>query len=65
MKMSVNLGSSNTGRRSKVKEAVEFKPRKRRLAKVRDFITKYVSVEEDAIFKDPDWPHLWDHKRDK
>ena len=31
--------------------------------KIWNAITKYVKFEEDAIFKDPDWPHLWDHKR--
>jgi hypothetical protein len=22
-------------------------------------ITKYISYDKDAIFKDPKWPHLW------
>ena len=22
-------------------------------------ITKYVKYDKDAIFKDPNWPHLW------
>jgi len=22
-------------------------------------ITKYVTYDKDAIFKDPNWPHLW------
>ncbi len=26
-------------------------------------ITKYVTVDKDGIFADPDWPHLWDHKK--
>ena len=26
-------------------------------------ISKYVTIDKDGIFKDPDWPHLWDHKR--
>ena len=25
-------------------------------------ISKYVTIEKDAIFNDPDWPHLWDKK---
>ena len=25
--------------------------------------TSHIKIEKDAIFKDPDWPHLWDHKR--
>ena len=33
------------------------------LAKFRGRLSKYVTVDKDAIFKDPDWPHLWDHKR--
>jgi hypothetical protein len=26
---------------------------------IRDSITKYVTWDKDAIFKDPNWPHLW------
>ncbi len=26
-------------------------------------LSKYVTFDEDGIFADPDWPHLWDHKR--
>lgn len=29
------------------------------LKKMRDMITKYVTYDKDAIFKDPNWPHLW------
>lgn len=25
-------------------------------------IGKYVTVDRDAIFKDPNWPHLWDKR---
>jgi len=32
-------------------------------ARLRGWISKYVTVDKDAIFKDPDWPHLWDHKK--
>ena len=27
--------------------------------KIRYTITKYVTYDKDAIFKDPNWPHLW------
>lgn len=27
--------------------------------RIRDMITKYVTYDKDAIFKDPNWPHLW------
>ena len=27
--------------------------------KVSDKISKYISFDKDAIFKDPNWPHLW------
>lgn len=27
--------------------------------RIRDTITKYVTYDKDAIFKDPNWPHLW------
>ena len=26
---------------------------------IRDTVTKYVTWDKDAIFKDPNWPHLW------
>ena len=26
---------------------------------IRKKIGRYVSIEEDAILKDPNWPHLW------
>ena len=29
------------------------------LKRIRDKITKYVTYDKDAIFKDPNWPHLW------
>ncbi|UCC59522.1 MAG: hypothetical protein JSW38_13820 [Dehalococcoidia bacterium] len=29
------------------------------LKSIRDKITKYVTWDKDAIFKDPNWPHLW------
>jgi len=27
--------------------------------RIRDTIKKYVTYDKDAIFKDPNWPHLW------
>jgi hypothetical protein len=27
--------------------------------KIWSTIAKYVTYDEDAIFKDPNWPHLW------
>ena len=33
------------------------------IAKLRTNVSKYVTIDKDGIFKDPDWPHLWDHKR--
>ncbi|MFC1894041.1 hypothetical protein ACFLYR_08530 [Chloroflexota bacterium] len=41
-------------------EAIE---KKRCAERIWNAITKYVTFDKDAIFKDPDWPHLWDHKR--
>jgi len=26
-------------------------------------ISKYVTVDNDGIFKDPNWPYMWNHKR--
>ncbi len=36
---------------------------KRCAEKIWGAITKYVTVDKDGIFADPDWPHMWDHKR--
>ncbi len=27
--------------------------------RIRETISKYVTFDDDAIFKDPNWPHLW------
>ena len=29
---------------------------------ITNYISKYVTIDKDAIFKEPDWPHLWDKK---
>lgn len=52
---------------------VEYPMPKREKGKLRDIryfrqtikrtLSKYVTFDEDGIFTDPDWPHLWDHKR--
>lgn len=31
-------------------------------ARVKRWLSKYVTFEHDAILKDPNWPHLWDKK---
>lgn len=33
------------------------------MERIRQAIGKLVVLDKDAIFKDPDWPHLWEHKR--
>ena len=33
------------------------------IAKLRSKVAKHVTFDKDGVFKDPDWPHLWDHKR--
>ena len=30
--------------------------------KIWNALSKYVTIDKDGIFKDPDWPHLWDKK---
>jgi len=30
--------------------------------KIWNAISRYVTIDKDAIFKDPDWPYLWDKK---
>lgn len=34
-----------------------------RIGRIRRSLGKFVVFDSDAIFKDPDWPHLWEHKR--
>ena len=29
------------------------------IGRIRKGITKYVTYDKDALFKDPNWPHLW------
>jgi hypothetical protein len=29
------------------------------LRRIWSVITKYVTYDKDALFKDPNWPHLW------
>lgn len=33
------------------------------VGKIRQALAKFVVFDKDAIFKDPDWPHLWEHRR--
>lgn len=41
----------------------DTKIEERRLAeRIWNAITKYVSLNEDGIFADPDWPHMWNKK---
>ena len=36
---------------------------KRCAEKIWNAISKYVTFDNDAIFKDPNWPYLWDKKK--
>ncbi len=36
---------------------------KRCAERIWNAISKYVTYDKDAIFKDPDWPYLWGKKR--
>lgn len=38
---------------------VEKKGIRHYVRRIRNAITKYVAYDKDAIFKDPNWPHLW------
>lgn len=31
--------------------------------KIWNALSKLMTVDSEGIFKDPDWPHLWEHKR--
>ncbi len=36
---------------------------KKSAGKIWNTISKYVTFDDDAIFKDPNWPYLWDKKK--
>jgi hypothetical protein len=36
---------------------------KRCAEKIWNAISKYVTFDNDAVFKDPNWPYLWDKKK--
>ena len=36
---------------------------KRCAEKIWNAISKYVTFDDDAVFKDPNWPYLWDKKK--
>jgi len=36
---------------------------KKRAGKIWNTISKCVTFDNDAIFKDPNWPYLWDKKK--
>ena len=44
-------------------QKIEKRRIRRQMKKVCKSISKHVTIDKDGIFKDPDWPHLWDHKR--
>lgn len=58
----MNTQVDRWGRRIEAKTAGRPAP-KGIAARLKRWLAKYVSFEHDAIFKDPNWPHLWDHKR--
>jgi hypothetical protein len=37
---------------------------KRCAERIWNAISKYVVFDNDAIFKDPNWPYLWDKKKE-
>jgi len=61
--MKANTGSIIQGGQIRKRTEMETRGLRHYLAKIRAGISRYVTIEKDAIFKDPDWPHLWDHKR--
>ena len=36
---------------------------KRCAEKIWNAISKYVAFDDEAMFKDPNWPYLWDKKK--
>ena len=45
------------------KEDAQSGEMKKCAEKIWNAISKYVAFDDDAIFKDPNWPYLWDKKR--
>ena len=48
--------------RSKVSGEVSGQE-KRYAEKIWKAISKYVAFDDEAMFKDPNWPYLWDKKK--
>lgn len=61
--MKANTGSIMQGSQTRKQSEIETRGFRHYLAKIRAGITRYVTIDKDGIYKDPDWPHLWDHKR--
>ncbi len=34
------------------------------LARIKRWLGKYVTFDHEAILKDPNWPYLWEHKKE-
>ena len=54
---------ANIDLKLKLQDEVSTKVERRRLKDyvigLRKSVTKYVTFDKDAIFKDPNWPYLW------
>jgi hypothetical protein len=61
--MKANAYIENTAIGTKEEGVVVTVEMKRCAERIWGAITKYVAVDKDGIFADPDWPHLWDHKK--
>ncbi len=46
---------------SKVESESQTREMKKCAERIWNAISKYVPFDHDAIFKDPNWPYLWDN----
>lgn len=57
------MNTDTYGKRRTIGHRSEGKETKKQAGKVWNTISKYITFDNDAIFKDPNWPYLWDKKK--
>ena len=48
---------------TKAESETQIREMKKCAERIWNAISKYVTFDNDAIFKDPNWPYLWDKKK--
>ena len=48
---------------TKAESETQISEMKKCAERIWNAISRYVTFDNDAIFKDPNWPYLWDKKK--